>query len=58
MELYFKIGKVISENYNWENKFVDNLALALKLSFPNLKCFSVRNLKYMKSFYNEYKGDN
>ena len=27
------------------------------MSFPNLKGFSVRNLKYMKSFYNEYKDD-
>lgn len=28
------------------------------MSFQNLKGFSVRNLKYMKSFYNEYKEDN
>lgn len=27
------------------------------MSFPNLKGFSVRNLKYMKTFYNEYKDD-
>ena len=32
--------------------------MELKISFPNLKRFSVRNLKYMKSFYNEYKDDN
>ena len=31
--------------------------MELKISFPNLKGFSVRNLKYMKSFYNEYKDD-
>lgn len=27
------------------------------MSFPNLKGFSVRNLKYMKDLYNEYKDD-
>ena len=55
INLYYNIGKTISDNYEWGNKFVDNLALELKLSFPNLKGFSVRNLKYMKKFYNEYK---
>lgn len=57
VELYFKIGKVIFENYNWGNKFVDNLAMDLKMSFPNLKGFSTRNLNYMKAFYEEYKDD-
>ncbi len=32
--------------------------MELKITSPNLKGFSVRNLKYMKSFYNEYKDDN
>ena len=27
------------------------------MAFPRQKGFSIRNLKYMKSFYNEYKGD-
>lgn len=57
VELYFKIGKVIFENYNWGNKFGDNLAMDLKMSFPNLKGFSTRNLNYMKAFYEEYKDD-
>ena len=39
------------------NFTIDNVAVELKISFPNLKGFSVRNLKYMKSFYNEYKED-
>lgn len=55
--LYFNIGKTLEENSSWGNKFIDNVAIDLKLSFPNLKGFSVRNLKYMKSFYNEYKDD-
>ena len=32
--------------------------MKLKMSFPYLKRFSFRNLKYMKSFYNEYKDNN
>lgn len=57
VNLYFNIGKTLEENSSWGNKFIDNVAIDLKLSFPNLKGFSVRNLKYMKSFYNEYKDD-
>lgn len=57
INLYYNIGKTISDNYKQGNKFIDNLALELKLTFPNLKGFSVRNLKYMKKFYNEYKDD-
>ena len=57
VNLYFNIGKTLDENSSWGNKFIDNVAIELKMSFPNLKGFSVRNLKYMKSFYNEYKDD-
>ena len=58
VHLYYNIGKTLEENSNWGNKFIDNVAMELKLSFPKLKGFSVRNLKYMKSFYNEYKDNN
>ena len=57
VNLYFNIGKTLEENSSWGNKFIDNVAMELKMSYPNLKGFSVRNLKYMKSFYNEYKDD-
>lgn len=57
VNLYYNIGKTLEENSNWGNKFIDNVAMELKISFPNLKGFSVRNLKYMKAFYNEYKND-
>lgn len=57
VNLYYKIGKMLEENSSWGNKFIDNVAMDLKMSFPNLKGFSVRNLKYMKTFYNEYKDD-
>ena len=57
VNLYYRLGRIIYENSSWGNKFVHNIALELKLSFPNLKGFSERNLNYMKAFYEEYKDD-
>lgn len=57
VSLYYNIGKILKENSYWGNKFIDNIAAELKMSFPKLKGFSARNLKYMKAFYNEYKSD-
>jgi predicted nuclease of restriction endonuclease-like (RecB) superfamily len=48
--LYWNIGRVIIENIQWGNKFIDNLARDIKLAFPNSKGYSVRNLKYMRKF--------
>lgn len=39
IELYFNIGKILEEKSQWGNKFIDALALELKLSFPNIKRF-------------------
>ncbi len=55
LELYFNIGKFISENSEWGNKFIDDLAAELKIEFPNIKGFSIRNLKNMKKYYLECK---
>lgn len=57
VHLYYNIGRILEENSRWGNKFIDSIATELKLSFPTLKGFSIRNLKYMKTFYNEYKND-
>ena len=57
VNLYYRIGKTLEENSKWGNKFIDNVAFELKNTFPTLKGFSVRNLKYMKAFYEEYKDD-
>lgn len=46
--LYWNIGKVISENVKYGNKFVENLARDIKTEFPNATGYSVRNLNYMK----------
>ena len=53
LKLYYNIGKTINENSSWGNKFIDELAIELKLTFPNIKGFSVRNLKNMKKYYIE-----
>ncbi|MBQ9659558.1 MAG: DUF1016 family protein [Clostridia bacterium] len=52
--MYWNIGKIILNNSEWGNKFIDNLAVDLKLEFPNTTGFSVRNLKYMKKMAEEY----
>ena len=52
--MYWNIGKIILENSKWGNKFIDNLSIDLKLEFPNIKGFSIRNLKNMKKFAEEY----
>ncbi len=51
LKLYYNIGKIIYDNSEWGNKFIDELAVELKISFPNIKGFSVRNLKSMKKYY-------
>lgn len=53
LKLYYNIGKTINENSSWGNKFIDELATELKITFPNIKGFSVRNLKSMKKYYIE-----
>ena len=52
--MYWNIGKIILANSEWGNKFIDNLSIDLKLEFPNSTGFSVRNLKYMRKFAEEY----
>ena len=52
--MYWNVGKIILENSKWGNKFIDNLSIDLKLEFPTIKGFSVRNLKYMKKFFEDY----
>ena len=53
--MYWHIGKIILNNSVWGNKFIDNLSIDLKLEFPDIKGFSVRNLKNMKKFAEEYQ---
>lgn len=57
INLYFKLGKILNDNYKYGNKFIDKISRELRIEFPNTDGFSVRNLKYMKKFYLEYKDD-
>ena len=54
INLYFRIGKIISENSKYWNSFIKELSTALKLDFPGVMGFSERNLLRMKTFYEEY----
>lgn len=55
INLYFRLGKIIDDNWHYGNNFVNKLFAALKYEFPNMKELSSRNLRRMRSFYNEYK---
>ncbi len=56
IEFYWEIGKMISEKENvWGSKLLEKMSKDLKLEFPDLKGFSVTNLKYCKLFYTFYQ---
>lgn len=55
IRLYFRLGKIVSENARYGNKFIKDFSIALKLEFPDSTGFSTRNLSRMKKFYEEYK---
>lgn len=58
---YWSIGKDISSKYNesvYGNGFYKKLSNDLKETIPNVKSFSVTNLKYMRYFYELYGDEN
>lgn len=55
--LYYHIGKIINNHKAWGNKFIDNLAADIKVEFPGVKGYSVRNLKYMSKFAETYPDE-
>ncbi len=59
--LYWQIGSSILKQEKlkgWGSKVIDKLAQDLKKEFPEIKGFSVRNLKYMRAFAEHYKDFN
>ena len=46
--LYFKLGKIVSENKQYGNNFTKQVSTELKLTFPNMKGFSERNIRSMR----------
>ena len=57
LRLYHAIGTVINAHKVWGSRFVENLAADINLSFPAMKGYSVRNLKYMAKFAEAYSAD-
>lgn len=57
IKLYFRLGKIISDNKSYGNNFTKQVSQELKLSFPDMKGFSERNLRSMRMFYEEYEKD-
>jgi predicted nuclease of restriction endonuclease-like (RecB) superfamily len=58
--LYWRLGKRILEQQQaegWGAKVVDRLAADLRQSFPEMKGFSSRNLKYMRAFAESYPSE-
>lgn len=55
INMYFRMGKIISENTKYGNNFIAVLSKSLKLEFSGSSGFSERNLRRMKVFYEEYK---
>ena len=53
--LYFRIGKIISENQKYGTNFINTLSTSLKLEFNDASGFSPRNLARMRKFYETYK---
>ena len=51
--LYWKVGKMLNDHVAYGNQFIERLARELRSSFPSLKGFSVRNLRYMQRFARE-----
>lgn len=55
--LYYNIGKNINEHKTWENKLIETLAADIRISFPNTKGYSIRNLKSMAKFATKYSEE-
>jgi predicted nuclease of restriction endonuclease-like (RecB) superfamily len=58
--LYWRMGKQISERMKsegWGSKVIDRLAVDLHRSFPEMKGFSPRNLRYMRAFAETYQDE-
>lgn len=53
--MYFRIGKIISENQKYGTNFINSLSTSLRIEFPDATGFSPRNLSRMKKFYEAYK---
>jgi len=54
LKFYWNLGREITEKksqYQWGDKFFENLSRDLKALIPGIKSFSATNLRYMQRFY-------
>ena len=59
LALYYGIGRYISVNTrtkNWGKGVIERVSEQLRKELPGLRGFSVRNLKNMRTFYEEWRG--
>jgi predicted nuclease of restriction endonuclease-like (RecB) superfamily len=55
--LYWQIGRAISERqetHGWGTQVIDRLSADLRRAFPDMRGFSPRNLRYMRTFAAAY----
>ncbi len=60
VRLFWEIGKGIliqEKEQGWGARVIDKLAKDLKAAFPEMRGFSARNLRYMKSFAEAYPNE-
>ncbi|RLG14073.1 MAG: DUF1016 domain-containing protein [Candidatus Nanohalarchaeota archaeon] len=55
LNAYWNIGNVLSENSSYGASVVEKLSQDLKMNYPATKGYSVRNLRNMKRFYEDYQ---
>ena len=58
LALYYGIGRYISINTrkkNWGSGFIASISKQLRKELPGLKGFSARNLRNMRTFYEEWR---
>lgn len=59
IHFYFELGKMISEQMakaSWGDKLITQLSKDIGNEFPDMKGFSVTNLKYCRQFYEFYQS--
>ncbi|MCE1167710.1 MAG: PDDEXK nuclease domain-containing protein [Sphingobacteriia bacterium] len=57
IQFYWDLGKSINEKEKvWGSKLLEQISKDLQAEFPDMKGFSVRNLKYCRNFYSFYSS--
>ena len=61
LNFYWELGKEITEKQklsNWGDGFLQQLSIDLMIEFPTIKGFSLRNLKYIRQWFNFWNRKN